>query len=163
MPRVSRIANVAPKKTLAAAEQDLGNAGVAVAGEGSVILQETPEVEPITADAEQAANLAFNEEKVTVRVHNTTDKFAPKWVEIHVNGKSQLFWRGQDTTCARKFVEGLARCKPVGYRNEEFVDVDGSRSVRWPTSVGLEYPFDVVEDPNPRGKEWLRSILRQTK
>lgn len=164
MPRVvKQVAPVIKRNPLEAAAQDLGDAGVATMPTtgAAEITQEIEVVDPARFAKEKADNLAFNEELVTVEVHTTPDKFAPQWVEISVNGQKELFWRGVPKTCKRKFVEGLARCKPVSYKNVEYVDADGSRSVKWPSTVGLEYPFSMLEDKNPRGRDWLRKLLRE--
>lgn len=110
---------------------------------------------------EKMKNIAFMEERVTVLVHDTSEKHADAVVEIGVNGRNELFVRGQEKTVARKFVEGLARAKPVSFRNEEYTAEDGTRKVRHPSNIGSRYTFSVVQDPNPMGKEWLKSVMAQ--
>lgn len=162
MPR--GVPNVVRRKTIDASEQDLGSIGTAtMASTGPAVMEQ--EIEPVSAarlaEKSQLDNLAFNEEKVTVVVSETTDKFAPRWVEIEVNGVKQLFWRGRETTCKRKFVEGLARAKPINYKNIEYVDVEGNKGVKWPATVGLAYPFQMVRDDNPKGPSWLKRLLAE--
>ena len=164
MPRVARkVAPVVMNKAYEAGEQDLGSVGTAtmpVSGEAK-ISQDIEVVEPARISPAKIEALAFNEEKVVVVVHESTDEFAPRWVEIGVGGEKQLFWRGKETTCARKFVEGLCRAKPIGYRNEEYVDNQGNRGVRHPGRVGLMYPFAVLRDDNPKGQDWLKRLQRE--
>lgn len=111
--------------------------------------------------AEKAANLKFMEDMVTIQIHETAEENAAPYFEIAVNGLPKIFHRGKQYTVKRYFVEGLARAKPVHYKNEEFTQSDGIRSVRWPSRTGLRYSFAVVHDPHPRGHEWLRSVLAQ--
>ncbi len=111
--------------------------------------------------AEKAANLQFMEDVVTIQIHDTAEENAAPYFDISVNGKSMIFHRGRQYQVKRYFVEGLARAKPVHYKNEEFTQSDGVRSVRWPSRTGLRYSFAVIHDPHPRGHEWLRSVLAQ--
>ena len=162
MPRVAKVAPVVTRKVIDTGEMDQGNAGVLEAGEGSALVNNEIEVvDPARFAKEKADNLAFNEEPVTVRVHETNDQNAPKWVEIEVNGKKEIFWRGVPKVTKRKFVEGLCRCKPISYKNIEFTDAEGNRAFKWPSTVGLEFPFEVVEDKNPKGPQWLAKLLRE--
>jgi hypothetical protein len=110
---------------------------------------------------QHTADLAFNEDMLMIAIHEASEKNADQIFEVMVNGRSQLFQRGREYSVARKFVETLARAKPVTYRNEEYVAMDGTRSVRWPTHRGLRYSFSVLHDPHPRGADWLKSILSQ--
>lgn len=149
------------RRVIDSGEQDLGNAGVAMPGPGASIVHEVEVVDPARVSKAKLDNLAFNEEIVVVRVQETDDQFAPQFVDIWVNGKKQRFMRGQDTKCARKFVEGLCRAKPVSYRNEAYQDNEGATAYRWPTRSGLAFPFQMISDKNPRGEEWLRKLLRE--
>ncbi len=103
----------------------------------------------------------FMAEKVRVQILESGQDNTDKVFEIAVNGQSCIFREGEQKEVPRYFVEGLARAKPATYRNEEYVDRDGVRKVRWPMSRGTRYPFAVVHDPNPRGGEWLASVLAQ--
>ena len=119
------------------------------------------QVETKPLNHEKAAELAFMEELMTVRVADTTDPEEGVCISVWNWGRHQLFIRGQDVTCKRKFVEVLARAKPTSYANVEFTESDGSRSIKWPKRTGARYPFQVVRDDNPRGPEWLRRVLMQ--
>lgn len=110
---------------------------------------------------EKAKMLSFMNEKVTVVIHETSDKNADGVFDISVNGRPKTFVRGHEFTVKRIYVEGLARAKPVHYDNKEYVDGDGVRKVRNPSRKGLRYPFAVVEDSNPVGRRWLKMVLAQ--
>ena len=109
----------------------------------------------------KAEKIAFYNEPVTVMIHTVNDKYALKTFAIYVDGRPEFFTRGQQKTVKRYYVEGLARCKPLHFGNEEYIDSDGIQKVRHPVTLGLEYPFAVVEDKNPVGKAWLDAVLRQ--
>lgn len=162
MARVAKVAPVAPTKVFEAAEQPIGKieATMKTTGEAEIV-SEIEVVQPERFTDAQAEALAFNEEMVTVCVQTTDDKFAPQWVEVANDGRKQLFWRGVNTTCARKFVEVLARAKPVGYKNVEYIDAEGNRSVKWPGRASLAFNFHVVRDDNPKGAAWLANLINQ--
>lgn len=129
------------------------------------LMAETIEVVPALDlhKKDKLAALSFDNEPVTVHIHETSDEQADSNFSISVGGKTEVFFRGQTKTVARKFVEGLCRAKPVGFRWEEYTRDDGSRAVRYPSRTGLRYPFSIVKDPNPRaGQEWANRIIRQS-
>lgn len=105
--------------------------------------------------------LKFNEELLEVEVHEASDQYPSPTVSVWNGGIHQLFIRGQRQIVKRKFVEVLARTKPITYGNVEYVDAEGNRRVKWPQRTALKYPFQVVRDASPRGREWLRKILAQ--
>jgi hypothetical protein len=160
MPRVAR---VAPKKVLDATEQKIGQDSVITMEPTGPAAVDIPVVEAVDGpDAmKQIEELAFMEELVDVTVLDTEDKYASKVVTIGVNGRNQNFVRGQSVTVKRKYLEGLARAKPVSLRNEEFLNNDGDKQFRYPTSTGLRYGFTLDRDDNPRGREWLKKVLKE--
>lgn len=110
---------------------------------------------------EHAEALAFNEELIEVVVSPSTDRYAENPVYSAVNGRNQFFFRGQPQVVKRKFVEALARARTTAYTQDEFIDAKGNRAVRNIPSTSLAYPFQVLRDENPRGRDWLRQILAQ--
>lgn len=120
-------------------------------------------VEPVAHISRQKAAMeAFLHEKVKVQIQDVDDPQADPRFVIAVNGRKQIFERGREYLVPRYIVEGLARAKPIGYKNEEYTKQDGVRDVRWPAKRGLRYPFSVMEDPSgERGREWLRNVLKQ--
>lgn len=154
-------------QSLDAADQDMGKSAPAQfteqAGTSAEATLVTPRPENFNdpVHQEKLANLKFMAEMVTVHIHDTAEKNADPCFEIQVNGEKEYFIRGQQKTVRRYFVEGLARAKPVSYKNEEYTTSDGVRAVRWPSNRGIRYPFSVVEDRNPRGASWLKSVLAQ--
>lgn len=105
--------------------------------------------------------LAFMEEEITVLVHESTNPVDEQLVEVWNDGTPQRFQRGVEQRVKRKYVEVLARAKKTVHRNEKYKDSNGDDAYRYPSSTALKYPFSVVEDANPRGKAWLRSVLNE--
>lgn len=154
------------KKVLDADEQQIGQDSTRVihndpdTGSPSLSVQE---IEPVDGPnwKEHAAAMAFMEEPIEVLVHESPDKNAQVIVETFVNGTSQRFIRGVPITVKRKYVERLARAKPITYGQERYTDYDGFDAYRYPSRTGLQYPFSVINDPNPKGAAWLRAVLAE--
>ena len=169
MPRVSskqvNVPNVAPRKIqVDTTNEQVGQEGTVTMEVTGPAKLEHPAIEPVTDLTnfkEKAAILAFMDEIVEVEVHTSTDESEPQFVQLWNDGRSQVIPRGIPTPVKRKYVEVLARLKANKFRNEEFRDPAGNESVRWPKTTGLRYPFNVVTDPNPRGRSWLRGVLAE--
>jgi len=110
---------------------------------------------------EKAEILKFMEEPVTIEIPESTDKNSRLIVELFVNGVPQRIIRGKPQTVKRKYVALLASAKPISYTSQEYQDLNGVRSTRYPSRTGLRYPFRVVEDKNPKGSDWLRKVLAE--
>lgn len=153
------------KKPIEPLEEQIGQDGDVTIEEdtgGDAILVK-PNQEPVDSMAakEKFANLKFMEDKITIHIHDTAEKDADPRFEVAVNGRGFVFERGKQYTVPRYIVEGLARAKPVHFRNQEYTDEDGVKGVKWPSSTGLRYGFSVIQDPHPRGGDWLKSVLAQ--
>lgn len=143
--------------------------------EGSFILPATGAVhvpedaEILTGEALAAAGvkdylaqLAFMEEKVTVVVHETTNKNDDPLPMVAVNGVNQYFVRGQNQMVKRKFIEVLARAKPEAVSTDVEVRRAGDEPInRVLRRRGHKFPFSVVQDGNPRGAAWLSALLNE--
>jgi hypothetical protein len=109
----------------------------------------------------------FNEEKLTVMIHEAADQNPENFVFISVNGRGpgtrgeKWVQRGVPVVMARKFVEVLCRAKPVNIRTKEARDFDGAQTMRVQRTAALRYPFSVISDPNPAGAQWLRNVMAQ--
>jgi hypothetical protein len=131
--------------------------------QGIEISDDAPTVDTVseTKDfAALAASEAFMNEQVTIMVHSTTDENQPPQVIVNCNGMNQPIYRGYPTTVKRKYVEILARMKETKYsqvtRNPAAPD-----QIDMVARHGLSYPFDLVEDKNPRGRAWLNNVLAE--
>jgi hypothetical protein len=110
-------------------------------------------------DQEKLANLAFMNEKVTIRVATTTDKNAEQVFELNIGGKSELFRRGETKTVHRYFVDHMARMKVTSYSDREVTNAEGIKQILHDPHTGLKYDFAMVRDDNPMGESWLRATL----
>jgi hypothetical protein len=105
--------------------------------------------------------LKFMEELIQVEVHPANEQYPEPCISVWNDGRHQLFIRGHKQIVKRKFVEVLARSKPITYQNVEYVDEQGNRRVKYPMRTNLRFPFVVLRDANPRGAEWLKKVLAQ--
>lgn len=141
--------------------------GVTMPRSGTFTRDDVPEVEVVadvmSASNDWAANMAFMEEKVKIRIHDTSDPNAEPRVPVCVNGeKSHPVWgnhlpRGRELVVKRKVAEVLARSKPINVKTTKTIDHDGNDTSRITRTVGVMYPFELV-DPRPRDLDWLRKI-----
>lgn len=106
-----------------------------------------------------ARELAFMEEKVDVEMHESTDPNASPIEDVYCQGVVQRFLRGHTQTVKRKYVQILANARPVSMRTEIKKEDDDVINRVHKTSA-LRYPFSVMRDDNPRGREWLKKALR---
>lgn len=127
-----------------------------------IVTSEAPCVDPVASTADLgklAADEVFMNEPVTIRVHATTDSNQPPHLIVNCNGVNQPIQRGVPTVVKRKYVEILARMKEVRYQ-QRFDPREPDRNEML-SSEGLSYPFDLVDDKNPRGRAWLQNILAE--
>ena len=131
--------------------------------QGVEIIDDAPVVETVAESRDfraLAADEAFMNEMVTVHVHATTDENQPNHVIVNCNGTNQPIIRGVPTKVRRKYVEILARMKETRYQQV-------TRNPAAPDQIdmiarhGLSYPFDLIEDANPRGRAWLQNVLAE--
>lgn len=130
---------------------------------GIEITDDAPVVETVAESrdfSKLASDEAFMNELVTVMIHSTTDENQAPHVIVNCNGTNQPIIRGVPTKVKRKYVEILARMKETKYTqvtpNPAAPDVSELRARH-----GLAYPFDLVDDSNPRGRAWLQNVLAE--
>ena len=130
---------------------------------GIEILDDTPTIDPVSQVLdlrELASSELFMNEMVTVLVHATTDENQSPHVILNCNGTNQPIMRGVPTTVRRKYVEILARMKETKYsqvtRNPAAPD-----QIDMIARHGLAYPFELMEDANPRGRAWLSNVMAE--
>jgi hypothetical protein len=112
-------------------------------------------------DHDKLANLAFMDEKVTIRPATSTDPNAEQVFEITINGKSELFRRGEAKTVRRCFVDRMCMLKETVF-DCKLVDKEGERQYIYPQTTGLKYDFSMLRDDNPKGADWLAFSLRMS-
>lgn len=120
------------------------------------------ETDIVTASGvdEYAKELAFYEEPVEIEIHESTDKNNPEpIIDLYCQGVPQRVIRGQPITVKRKYVQILCNARHVSMDTE--VKMDGDNVInRVNKRSALRYPFSVIHDANPRGRDWLRQALR---
>jgi hypothetical protein len=122
-----------------------------------------PLVEPVVANVDLRALVsseAFMNEPVTIRLHETSDENLQQVAVLNCNGVNQPVARGTTVTIKRKFIEILARMKETKYTQRMLNPSEPDRMEMVPRS-GLVYPFEVLEDKNPKGREWVSHILAE--
>lgn len=102
----------------------------------------------------------FMNEIVLVEVAETTNENDPPCFILTVNGLHQPVFRGQPTPMRRMFVEILARCKESKFTQHQ-INPNEPHRVEMRERTGLVYPFQVLEDKNPKGRAWLRAVLAE--
>ncbi len=111
--------------------------------------------------ARKQAMLRFMEEMVCVVVSESTNDNEQMVFPLSVNGRTIYITRGEPTWIKRYYVDNLCNAKPADYKIRVVKDADGDVLNRATRSSALAYPFTVVEDRNPRGRDWLRQRLRE--
>lgn len=132
----------------------------------------TPEV--IVADKELTRDmagkdylddLAFAQEYVTIFLYRGNEEYAPDYYPFWVNGKRVDVAVEKPVRLRRMYVENIARCQPYKLRTKVVKPPDGSDQAiqnLWKREQVAAYPFEVIEDANPRGRAWLELIKRQS-
>ena len=126
------------------------------------------------ASKDYLAELAFNEEPVTIRLQPTTDKNASKWLSVWVNGKgAEILVNGQwcewkhlpvseVITVKRKYIEVIVRAKVDVVTTPDMTQdahiAEQNRMTRFTTPL---QSFSVLEDRNSRGAAWLTELMRR--
>lgn len=119
------------------------------------------ETAPINRDA-YYKELKFMEEPVTILIPCGNDPDAEEqFIDVGCNGVRQFIERGVEQVVKRKFVEVLARAKREKISTPEFIDATGARATKLVRTPSLMHGFQVTEDRNPNGREWLRRILAE--
>jgi len=108
-----------------------------------------------------AREIAFSNEMIEVKILEDQRPTAEQFIQTSVNGVNQFFERGVPAFVKRMFVEVLARARPHNISTQEYTDSNGNKATRIVKTFGLQYPFTVLSDPNPDGRRWLESVLKE--
>ena len=127
-------------------------------GELNTSTQFEPVDKPLNTDYLQ--ELAFMEEEITVMVQESSDENAENPVIVGCNGVFKQFFRGQPTLAKRKFVDCLivksGRVTTPKIRNGAGEDAFAIRQ-----HSAHKFPFTIIEDRNPKGREWVMRRLAE--
>jgi hypothetical protein len=118
-------------------------------------------VETNGIDLSYMDELQFMEEKLTIRLEPSADRYSPKYIDVAVNGRVEWLEVGKPIQVARKYIEVLARAK-----SDTFITIAPNTNDENPVNLisrntSQKYPFSVIKDPNPRGYQWLTTVLSQ--
>lgn len=159
----TRVRVVAPRKHLETEEQQMprGRARRLPSTGKARLEAQHFEVVDRAPSKEKLEALRFNEDVLTVRVHETTDKNAHPLPEVWNDGIVQRFRRGTEQKVKRKFIEVLARQKVTTYTQEK-TQTDGVDDIINIPHTALLYPFAILHDPaGAKGAAWLKGILEE--
>ena len=122
-----------------------------------------PTIDPIVGNqdlGQLAASEAFLNEMVTVMVHPSTNENDSPQVIVNVNGTNQLIIRGRPTNVKRKYLEVLARMKETKF-TQSTPNPSEPEKIQMSQRNAWCYPFEVVDDANPRGRAWLSHVMAE--
>lgn len=113
--------------------------------------------------ARVAADESFMREPVRVRLAQSTNPNDPPYAVITCNDSAgrAVLPRGEVLTVQRRHLEILARLKEVRYHQRQASNGDLESGNRLYANVAHVYPFEVIEDKNPKGHAWLQNILAE--
>jgi len=119
-------------------------------------------IEPVAeANIAKAGDLeAFMNETLVIMVFEDNQEGSLPTVEPTVKGMKQVIVRGVQSKVKRKYVEVLARSRTTKYDQIQRDMADPSSRFMRPKAK-MSYPFSVLHDPNPRGRDWLKAILAE--
>jgi len=122
----------------------------------------TLEVEPLEIvegprAMDMATALMHAEDKLTILIHQSGDKFQEDPVQVGVNGRMGYIKRGQKTIVKRKYVERLLRAQSDSVE-QDITATDERNFNRLTIRPSQRYPLSVLYDPDPNGAAWLQQI-----
>jgi hypothetical protein len=129
-----------------------------------VLVREAPEIEPIvdtslTMDA--LGDIMFMEELVKIRVEPLQEKNPRKLIDLYVNGVAEWVPVGRPWIMRRKYVEVLARSKPINVQTKhESAEESLNPQNEIVRTTSSQFPFSVLQD-TPRGIAWLNKIMAE--
>lgn len=137
---------------------------VIIPGLGEALVREPEEVlvldKPL--ETEELKALAFMEELLEIRLEPSSEENAPQLIDVYVNGQAEWVPVGRPWILKRKFVEVLARSKPMSVKTNHLTpEAAGNREITNEVirTVRAKHPFSVLRDDNPKGREWLTRVL----
>jgi len=161
------------------AQRELNSADMPIGQKPDIVFrdgEEIPREQIIVADAttlekDYADQLKMAEDPVTIIIHPSQEKNPPQVVDCWVNGRgAEVFVNGKWTvfnclpvntrvTTKRKYVEVLCRAKidTINTMVEDATVENPANRISRATSSRAS--FSVLEDRNPKGAEWLRSVM----
>lgn len=130
---------------------------------GGVSVQPVTEREFDTSTAEGlAAYEKFMREPVVVVLYGSSNPNDPLVADIRLNGALCPLPRDVPVRIPRAFVEVLAQSQVRTYSQEDVDNPKATEGKRTKRHTGLQFPFRVEHEPNPRGRAWLQRVMHQS-
>ena len=108
------------------------------------------------------AELAFMEERITIKLHRGQEKNAPPFYDFYVNGRVEWVPVEEPYTLARKYVEVIARTQPYNVETKTGNANDERPANEIVRHQSAKHPFSVIRDPSPRGADWLMKVMAES-
>jgi hypothetical protein len=107
--------------------------------------------------------LKFNEEIIEIMLQPSSEENAAMVVDVYVNGEARWIPVGPVVPLKRKFVEVLMRSKPVSIQTDHESRDSGAKVInnKIIRNARAKYPLSIMNDPNPKGREWVNRIMRE--
>lgn len=140
-------------------------ATIPVEGEATIVMDSPGSVSGVERDPYSEA-LAFMEEKMKIIVYpqHANESDTSRLISVGVNGKKQYIMAGKEQWVRRKHVERLVRARP------DYVQHTAHRNAMTAAEQNVmdivsrtKYSFEVLEDPNPKGRQWLSNLRAEQK
>lgn len=112
-------------------------------------------------DDDYISMMAFMAEPVEIRIGVTRDPQAEQIFEININGRLELFRRGETKTVPRYFVDRLLRMKETRFSQQEFINAEGVKDIKQIAHTSIKYDFAITRDLNPLSASWQRAALAE--
>lgn len=106
----------------------------------------------------QADKLAFAEEPIVIRLEPSSERNAPRYASVSVNGDTKWIPVGVPVKLRRKHVEVLARAQPFGVETQTGTAMEANPANRVIKTPYRRFPFTVLKDDNPLGAKWLNKV-----
>lgn len=101
----------------------------------------------------------FHNDVLTVQFAPRSNENEPLFAEVNVNGKRVVARRGDTVQMKRFQVAVLAQSKIARVEQQRVTGPDGNPQYVEREIFSQTYPFSVIDDPDPRGRAWLKQQL----
>lgn len=102
----------------------------------------------------------FMQDQLVISIHSTGDPNEPTLVFVGSNNKKCWLAREVKTKLSREMVATLAQSHQRNFKTSQVADPEAIEGTKVETRSVQGYPFEVLYDPNPRGREWLSRFMR---
>lgn len=130
-------------------------------GVNTLNMNEAPDIQIVSVFDNNADYEKFMTDYLEIEIATTQDKNAPPLVPVGVNGVQAWLPRGEAIEVPRYFVERLLRSQSHKFETVNSTDYQAEAGTSIRETIGTDFPFQILYDPDPRGYEWARKIRMQ--